>query len=61
MLEHVVSEVKMAKYFSISVYSTPDVSRVDQLTCVLRYVLPSDPVERFATFLDICTVILSEN
>ena len=31
--------------------STPDVSNVDQLTCVIRYVLPSGPVERFVHFL----------
>ena len=36
---------------SVSVDSTPDVSNVDQLTCVIRYVLPSGPVERFVHFL----------
>ena len=32
--------------------STPDISHVDQLTCILRYVLPSGPVERYLTFLN---------
>lgn len=34
--------------------STPDVSHVDQLTFVLRYVLPDgSPVERFLSFIPI--------
>ncbi len=46
--EHISKEVKTAKCFSVSVDSTLfDISHVDQLTCVLRYVLPSGPVERF--------------
>ena len=52
LLDHIISEVKSAKYFSVSVDSNPDVSHVDQLTRILRYVLPSGPVERFVTFLD---------
>uniref|UniRef100_A0A096MAY1 HAT C-terminal dimerisation domain-containing protein n=1 Tax=Poecilia formosa TaxID=48698 RepID=A0A096MAY1_POEFO len=36
VLSEIVSEVKMAKYFSISVDSTPDMAHVDQLTFVLR-------------------------
>ena len=50
--EHIFTEVRTAKYFSVSMDSTPDVSHVDQLTCILRYVLPSGPVERFLTFLN---------
>ena len=53
VLDNIITEVKSAKYFSVSVDSTPDISHVDQLTCILRYVLPSGPVERFVTFLDI--------
>lgn len=34
-----IEEVKCAKYYSLIVDSTPDVSHVDQLTFVLRYVL----------------------
>ena len=52
VLDHIISEVKSAKCYSVSVDSTPDVSHVDQLTCILRYVLPSGPIERFVTFLD---------
>lgn len=40
VLNEVVSRVKIAKYFSISVDSTPDVTHVDQLTFILRYVSP---------------------
>ena len=34
--EHIFTEVRTAKYFSVSVDSTPDISHVDQLTCILR-------------------------
>ena len=50
--EYIVKEVKSAKYYSVSVDSTPHISHVDQLTCILRYVLPSGPVERYLTFLN---------
>ena len=50
--EYIVKEVKSAKYYSVSVDLTPDISHVDQLTCILRYVLPSGPVERYLTFLN---------
>jgi hypothetical protein len=50
--EYIITEVKSAKYYSVSVDLTPDISHVDQLTCILRYVLPSGPVERFVTFLN---------
>ncbi|XP_072225704.1 chromobox protein homolog 1-like [Leuresthes tenuis] len=44
----------MAKYFSITVDSTPDVAHVDQLTFVLRYVSPEGHSrERFLKFLPI--------
>ena len=47
----IISEIKQAKYFSVSVDSTPDISHVDQLTVIVRYVLKGEPVERFLTFL----------
>jgi hypothetical protein len=53
VLEMIIREVKTAKYFSISVDSTPDVTHVDQLTMILRYVLPDGPVERFLQFIPI--------
>uniref|UniRef100_H3A377 Uncharacterized protein n=1 Tax=Latimeria chalumnae TaxID=7897 RepID=H3A377_LATCH len=53
VFEHIVKELKEAKYFSVSVDSTPDISNLDQLTCLDRYVLPIGPVEHFLTFLDL--------
>ncbi|XP_028404819.1 zinc finger MYM-type protein 5-like [Dendronephthya gigantea] len=44
--EPIFTEVKAAKYFSVSVDSTPDISHVDQLKCILRYVLLSGPVKK---------------
>jgi len=44
VLEPIVKELGSAKYFSVTVDSTPDISHVDQLTCVLRYVLLNGPV-----------------
>ena len=39
--EDIFTEVRTAKYFSVSVDSTPDVFHVDQLTCILQNILPS--------------------
>ena len=47
VFDHIVTELKPTKYFSLSVDPTPDISHVDQLTCIIQYVLPSGPVERF--------------
>ncbi|KAG6934082.1 zinc finger MYM-type containing 1 [Chelydra serpentina] len=45
-------EVKDAKYYSIVVDSTPDVSHVDQLTLMLRYVTGNgEVVEQFLCFV----------
>ena len=53
VLQSFLDEIKQAGYFSLSVDSTPDLSYVDQLTIILRYVSPQPgvPVERFITFL----------
>ena len=43
--------MKLAKYFSISVDSTPGVTHIDQLTFILRFVSPEGDIEgRFLTF-----------
>ena len=52
ILKIIVERIKKSKYYSVSVDSTPDVSHVDQLTIVVRYIEDTEPVERFVTFLD---------
>lgn len=48
----IVTEIKLAKYFSIIVDSMPDISHVDQLTFVIRYIqIDGTPVERFLKFI----------
>ena len=49
----ILISISNAKYFSIIVDSTPDVSHIDQLTFVLRYIKDGEPVERFITFTPI--------
>jgi hypothetical protein len=52
VLENIVHEIKISKYFSIIVNSTPDILKVDQLTVAIRYILPDSlPVEHFLGFL----------
>ena len=49
----IVKETKEAKYYSIIVDSTPDISHVDQLTFIVRYVKnDGSAVERFLTFIE---------
>nr|CAI5829798.1 unnamed protein product [Callosobruchus analis] len=44
-------EISSAKYFSLIIDWTPDISHVDQLTFVIRYALPNgSPVERFLKY-----------
>lgn len=51
----ILDELKAAGYFSLSVDSTPDLSHVDQLCIIVRYVSQLDglPVERFLTYLEL--------
>ncbi|XP_013793798.1 uncharacterized protein LOC106477819 [Limulus polyphemus] len=51
----ILSDVKKAGYFSLSVDSTSDISHTDQLTLIIRYVSPEEglPSERFLTFLEL--------
>jgi len=55
VLKVIIKEIQDAKYYSLSVESTPDLSSNDQLAVVLRYVRVSDGevVERFLTFISI--------
>lgn len=49
----IVEEIITARYFSISIDSTPDISHVDQLSFIFRYVNSDGlPVERFLCFLE---------
>ena len=49
----IAKEVKKAKYYSVTVDSTPDVTHVDQLTFITRYVQDDGTVvERFLKFID---------
>ncbi|KAL4148045.1 hypothetical protein QTP88_002349 [Uroleucon formosanum] len=48
----IINEIKNAKYFWIVVDSTPDISHMDQLACIFRYVKTNgEPVERFLQFI----------
>ena len=49
----IVDEVKSSSYFSLSFDSTPDLSHIDQLSVVLRYLKDGKPIERFSTFLEL--------
>ena len=49
----IVSELKKAKYYSISVESTTDLSHVDQLTFTVQYDKDTAPIERFLQFVPI--------
>jgi len=53
LLKIIAKEIKEQKYFSVSVDSTPDLSHVDQLTVIIRYVEKSShqAKERFLKFL----------
>jgi len=53
VLNQIISEVKESKYYSISVDSTPDLTHVDQMTFIIRYVREGKVVERFLAFIPI--------
>ena len=49
----IANEIKKSKYYSISVDSTPDVTHVDQLIFIIRYVLDDGTIaERFLKFVE---------
>ena len=47
----IIKEMKDKKYFSISVYSTPDVTHINQLSAIVRCILDSGPIEQLLKFL----------
>jgi hypothetical protein len=50
----ILSEIKEAKYFGVSIDSTPDLGHTDQLTFIIRYCLNDGTVvERFLGFISI--------
>jgi hypothetical protein len=53
VLNTILSELKVAKYCSISIDSTPDLSYMNQITFIIRYVKNDNPVERFLEFIPI--------
>ena len=52
VLSTIIEENKTAKYYSISVDFIPDIIHSDKLCCIFRYVLDSQPVERFVQFIE---------
>ena len=53
VLDAIIAEIKGAKYYSISMDSTPDACNVDRCTVIFRYI-PHDeahPIERFVKFI----------
>ena len=54
VLHVILEDIRKAKYFSISIDSTPDLAKIDQLTIIIRFVdLNGTPVERFLSFIPI--------
>jgi len=52
--KYIIAEIHEAKYYSIIVDSNPDVSHVDQLSVLFRFVnKKGEPVERFLCFIPI--------
>lgn len=53
VINTIIEEVKISKYFSISIDSTPDISHTDQLAFIIRYVQKNgEQVEHFIGFLE---------
>ena len=50
VLTSIVNEMKKEKYYSALIDSTPDISHVDQLSVIVRYVNKSGPIEKFLTY-----------
>jgi hypothetical protein len=51
--KEIISDIKQAKYFSVLFDSTPDISHIDQMTEIIRYVkIQDDTVEVKEVFID---------
>ena len=48
-----LTKVITCSYFGLSVDSTPDLSHIDELSDVLRYLKDGQRIERFLTFLEL--------
>uniref|UniRef100_H3AHV9 HAT C-terminal dimerisation domain-containing protein n=1 Tax=Latimeria chalumnae TaxID=7897 RepID=H3AHV9_LATCH len=54
ILSIIVSKIRCSKYYSIIVESTPDLTHIDQLTIMIKYVQKNEePMERFLKFIPI--------
>lgn len=54
VLSIIQKEIKVAKYYGVIVDSTPDISHIDQLSIIVRYVdEKGEPLERFIHFVPI--------
>jgi len=52
VIDNITNKIKKSKYFSIVVDSTPDITKIDQLTIIIRYIEDNNyAVERFLGFL----------
>uniref|UniRef100_A0A1X7V068 DUF4371 domain-containing protein n=1 Tax=Amphimedon queenslandica TaxID=400682 RepID=A0A1X7V068_AMPQE len=50
VLDYIINEVKEARYFTIMIDETKDISKKEQLTLILRYVLKGVIHERFISY-----------
>lgn len=50
-MNEIIYRIKLSKYLSIPLDSTPDESNIDQLSLVFRYIEGNIPVERFVVFM----------
>ena len=49
----IVDKIKSSGYFSISVDSKPDLSHIDQLSVILRYLKDRQTTQHFLTFFEL--------
>lgn len=54
IIHTIVDQIKKCKYFSLIIDSTPDITHIDQLSFIVRYVYEGIPVERFIQFIPSC-------